>query len=337
RQLAYLDNLKRNIQSLPNTGAASVTTSPPGETGANGFYDLDDRDLDQNGQLPPMMSIWAEPGYFEHLGFQITQGRSFDNTDTSDSAAVVIITDQFAETLWPDDTAIGKQIKSVHEGIEEWLTVVGTFPGILQYPIELSFGRPALYRPLAQTRVNNYSLIAEVDGELSLSELRQQFETAAAATDRTIVFNHFNSLEAEIAGFLGVNKVVVQIFIAFGIATLFLAAIGIYGVIARAIAMRTQEIGVRRALGSSDNGIISRYLKQGINFLLVGLLVGALPACYMVVAAIPRIFGGIDAMNLVAVVSIAVAGIMCALILTSSFIPARKAVALEPGDALRYE
>ncbi|MCG8414766.1 MAG: ABC transporter permease, partial [Pseudomonadales bacterium] len=110
RQLAYLDNLKRNIQSLPNTVAASITTSPPGETGANGFYDLDDRDLTQNGQLPPMMSIWTEPGYFEHLGFQITQGRSFDNTDTSDSTAVVIVTDQFAETLWPDDTAIGKQI-----------------------------------------------------------------------------------------------------------------------------------------------------------------------------------------------------------------------------------
>ena len=335
--IAYLDNLERSIQSLPNVLATSITTAPPGANGTDGFYNLDDRDLARNQQLPSMMSIWTKPDYFELLSFQISEGRGFDITDTSDSSAVTIISDEFAASLWPNETAMGKQIVSVHEGIEERLTVVGTFPGIMQYPIELNIARPALYRPISQSRTNSYSLIAQVSNVSSLSELRQQFESAAASVDRRVVLRNFNSLDAEIAGFLGVNKVVVQIFIAFGLATLLLAAIGIYGVIARSIATRTREIGVRRALGSSNNGIVYRYLKQGANFLLVGFLLGGLPASLIMVAAVPALFSGIDLVNFVIVISLTVVLIMSALVLMSSLIPARKAIALEPGDALRYE
>jgi predicted permease len=335
-QSAYLDTLTQNILLISGITSAAITSAVPGQPGLGGNYGIGDRDLEVNDQFPSQTSVWIDSDYFNTIGIDVLQGRSFDGSDTEDSDRVVVISQEFASQLWPGDSAIGKQIsRRLSEG-EQLLTVVGTIPTLLQFPFRTQLASPALYLPLSQELSPRLFVIVEHESQLSGSDLELALNLAAGNADQRIPLYDFQTLNQKISSILGIADLIAPIFSVIALAALFLASIGIYGVVARSIFQRTHEIGVRRALGSSDSRIVAQFVRQGLLYLLTALVVGGVPACLIVLTAIPS-FIEIAPTEFLPMVLSTVVLVMMLLILAASYLPASRVVRIEPGDALRYE
>ncbi len=335
-RLAYIDELTRSISATTGINAAVVTTAPVGIFGIATPYNLQDRDLASSDRLPILTSVWITADYFSAIDIEPLQGRDFDRGDVSDGESVVLINDGFAQQLWPQQSAIGKRILLSEGDQQQAFTVVGVMPTVLQSSSEPNSPTTVIYRPVTQGSPDDLYLLASHQGQLSSADLERYIITAASAVNRDIPIREIRSLDSEIDTRSGGIGVILNIFATFSLATLLLAAIGIYGVLARNITLRTGEIGIRRALGSPDAEVISQFLKQGFYFLSVGALVGGGSACLAIVTAASTgiVKNGISFLPLLCVL---VAGVMAAVIFLASYIPARRAVGMEPGDALRYE
>jgi len=335
-QSIYLETLTRNFREVSGVVDVAITTAVPGQPGLGGAYDIEDRDLRVNDQLPSQASILVGDNYFAAIGIEVLQGREFDADDTAISEPVVIITEDFANQLWPDSQAIGKQIRRVLNEEEQLLTVVGTISTLLQFPFETQLLSPSLYLPLSQGASSRFYAVIEHEPQFASSDLEQALNLAAGNADRRIPLYDIQTLDQQISSFLGVADLMAPIFSAISLAALILASIGIYGVVARSIFQRTHEIGIRRALGSPDSKIVARFVRQGLFYLLAALVVGGLPACLIIVTTIPG-YIEITAAEFLPTILSTVVLIMFSLIMAASYLPARRAVGIEPGDALRYE
>lgn len=333
----YIENLNRGIEQLPGVIGVVATTALPHRVGARGRYELEDYAPANSQQGFRQSTISISNNYFSTMGVAPLIGRDFDASDTADSIAVTIITDRFAQQLWPDEPAIGKRIKSIAQGEEQWLTVVGVIPFILQSAYDFE-AMPSLYRPLAQDSQANYFLVATHEVALDADELEAGIKDVANTLDRRMPLENIRSLEAQMARDLSGVGGFGLLFIEFTLATVLLACIGIYTVIARSIYMRTREIGIRRALGSSDNRLVVRFIKKAIKFLFAGILLGAAPAVFVSVLGFSSLAPiGNQAIEALPSISLIVVLMISFMVIVASYIPARRAISLEPGDALRYE
>lgn len=335
QKLNFLDDFGGRLTENPEINSAAIVTAPVGLSGQAGTYELEDRDVSSNQQLPSQEMIWLDDGYFDMIGIQPVEGRIFDGSDSEFSKYVVVLSQDFAQQLWPDSSAVGRRIKTLVDGQEQWLTVVGVVPHLLQAAINIG-SPPSLYRPISQDTPDNFFFVADYEELANFSSLEQEIRGAITAVDRSIPIENLRSLDQQIAFDQGAVDAVAYIFVAFSFGALILASTGIYGVIARTISLKTHEIGVRRALGSSDMKVLGRYLRQGFIFLLVGAVLGG-GSAYIIIG---NIFSSLDAetganaLNIIAPLVVVLLALMIAI---ASYLPARKAISLEPGDALRYE
>ncbi len=337
-QIAFIENFQQALSSISEIGEVVVTSAPPGLLGLTGFYEIEERQTAANQRAPEYRSVWVNPGYFEALNIPVLQGREFDRSDSENSESVAIISEEFARELWPQSSPIGKTIQSTVNERSETVSVVGVISGLMQSPFgsEITI-QPSLYRPLTQSSPNTFYVMAELDSLVTLSELEESIRTTAAQIDREVSLAQVQTLSRVIVSRQGNVDLIARIFAGFSIVTLVLAAIGIYGVIARSVYQRTHEIGVRRALGSSNSSISFRFLKQGAYFLIAGLVLGGGAASLSVSLAGAALSPVVNVQQYLPGIIFIVFALMCTLILTSSYLPVRRAVAMEPGDALRYE
>ncbi|MCG8414765.1 MAG: ABC transporter permease [Pseudomonadales bacterium] len=283
--------------------------------------------------------VLEEPRCFnglDVLGIDVLQGRGFESSDTSTSQQVAIINQAFASQLWPGESPIGKSILSVTNGVERLLTVVGIIPRLVQNNSDLSPINEIVYRPITQDTPADFFLIASQQEEMNDNELQQLVIQAGNRIDGFIPINDIRSLADEIDSRSGGWAMIMAIGISVSTATLILATIGVYTVIARSITLQTQEIGIRRALGSSNSQVIFRFLRRGSYFLLPGVVVGIGAGTVYLVYDDPAGIANTVIEYLPAIGSF-VGLVMAFVIVMASYLPARKAVAMEPGDALRYE
>lgn len=333
----YIENLNRSIEQLPGVNGAAATTALPHQMGARGRYELEDYALTNSQQGFRQSTISISYNYFSAMGVAPLLGRDFDAGDTADSIAVTIITDRLAQQLWSDEPAIGKRIKSIVQGEEQWLTVIGVIPFVLQSAYDFE-AMPSLYRPLAQDPRANYFLVVPHDVALDTDGLEAGIKRVANTLDRRVPLENIRSLEVQMARDLSGVGGFGLLFIEFTLATVLLACIGIYTVIARSIYLRTHEIGIRRALGSSDNSLVMRFVRKAGKFLLAGIILGAAPAVFVSVMGFSSIAPiGNQAIQALPSISIIVVLVISFMVVVASYIPARRAISLEPGDALRYE
>ncbi|MCG8413129.1 MAG: ABC transporter permease, partial [Pseudomonadales bacterium] len=336
-RISHIENLTTSIAEFPEVTLSAITTALPHRSGLPGRYEIEELDFANENQSPRQTTIWVSDNYFRAMDVSLLEGREFDTGDVSSSENVVILTENFARQLWPDSSAIGKRIRSMTDESDQWLTVVGVITPILQTEYDFAV-TPSLYRPLTQETPTTFFLVASHQGGLTASGFEQAAKAAAAGVDRNVPLEDIRSLEQQIALDLGGAGGFAVMFVEFTLATLILSGIGIYAVISRSIQLRTHEIGVRRALGSTDFKIIRRFLRQGFYFLLIGIAIGGAPALLMAVTALSFLDNiGDLAIASLPTVSLLVIAIVTFLIATASYLPSRKAILLEPGDALHYE
>lgn len=326
-RLRYWDQLTAAIRSrMPGAGIAYATEVPTRAPSVP--IAIENREGAANeGTLTLPVTVVSED-YFGLLGIQLRAGRLFDSTDNGSAQPVVILDERTAERYWPDQEVLGKRIRLNPAENGPWLTVVGVVSRVTR-----PYGRDVgvVYQPLRQAAPDGFLLLVKLP--TSAADSRVRLRAAAFAVDRDLPLNNLQTLDDYIAA-LGLNySAMVPAFTAITALTLILAATGLFGLISRSVARRTQEVGVRRALGSTTWQVTGVFLRQGAIYLSIGIVGVGLGIIVMslITRSVPNI------LTHAVLVTFGVLVAMAVVIFVASYLPTRRATALEPGDALQYE
>ncbi len=280
-------------------------------------------------ELPQAVIRPITAEYFKTVAIPLRSGRAFNNRDRSGAPAVAIINQTLAKTLFPNSEPVGQRLQSEEMNGRSRL-IVGVAADVT--PEAAAASRPALYLPFSQFPVPGMSLLMRTGGNpLSLvSTVRARIR----ALDPYVPLDRIYPLEQKVSEATTSPRFtmsLVGLFAALGMA---LAAVGIYGVISYAVTERTKEIGIRRALGANEAGIMWVILRQGMTLTLLGLALGLVIAVwatrllttilFSVSTTDPATFAGVSSL-------------LVAVALLACYIPARRATKVDPLDALRHE
>jgi len=346
-KVSFLDNLGR--ESSDQFESVTFATDLAGQFPPRLAYSLEDRNVSVESRYPQVGLVWSSPNYADLMEIDVLSGRYFDFDDSASSLPVVVIDKILADRFWSGESALGKRIRLEPNQSSEWLTVVGVINHLIQgQPTAERFYQSTVYRPFAQLPLASESIQGRV-GEISLAvaapglsltpmnEYEQLLKGATASIDRDVPVSGVMPLSRAI--YLAMERVglSMDVMIYISLTTLFLAIIGIYGVISRSVLSRGKEIGIRRALGSSNVRIVRIFLQQGTRFLLSGALVGGVGGV-LVASSIAGAMGSQGSnYGFLLIVTVPVLFCLALLVFVASYVPARKLIAFEPGEALHYE
>ncbi|MQA90582.1 MAG: FtsX-like permease family protein [Gemmatimonas sp.] len=329
----FTDELRETLSALPQVADAVLATAVPGVGGSamvpvevEGAPVLDEADATRT------RSIAVTPGFFELFRTSLVTGRDFDARDGPGALRVAIVNEAFATSHFPEG-ALDRRIRYVgEEGEEEdWLTVVGVTPDLLAGGVEGEFPE-AIYLPLAQNPQSGLLIIARPRADFA--SLPGPVRESVAALDSDVAL--FNILpHDEVISLANSSYTWMSLlFLVSGATALFLAAIGLYGVMAFWVVQRTREIGVRMALGGQKGDIVRLVLRQGMAQTSIGLIAGvvlALPTVQLIRFALfgvgpydPIVFGSI-------------LGVLLGAAWLGCWLPARRATRMDPLEALVAE
>ena len=268
------------------------------------------------------------PQYFETMEVPLLRGRGFTDLDRPGSPPVAVVNEAFARRFWGDADPIGKRI-SISGDNGPWLEVVGLardgkYVSITESP------RPFVYYPQLQVP-DGITLHVRTTGDPRglLPAVRREISTVAP----TWMIERPRTLEEHIGASLLPQRIAAGILSSFGVVTLLLAAVGLYGVVAFAVAQRTREIGIRVALGAPSGEVMTLMLRQGMTLAGIGLLIG-LP---LAIAGAKLLSGFLLGVGADPLVYAGAAGTLVLVTLVASYIPARRASRVDPMLALRSQ
>jgi predicted permease len=324
----YWDNLTAGIKTrVPGAEVAYATEIPT--RAAASPVSIENRERSSGeGTLKLPLTVVSD-NYFSVLGIKLRSGRLFDGTDDGSSLTVAVIDEVTARRYWPGQDALGKRVQVDPADGGPWLTVVGVVSSVGHEPYGDDLG--VLYRPLRQADAGAFLLLAKLP---ALSQQgRHVLRSVAFAIDQDLPLHNLQMLRGYLVALDVTFTGLAPIFGVIASLTVILAASGLFGLISRSVARRTQEIGLRRALGGTPGRIIGLFLRPGIAYLGVGIIGGGLGAVVanQLSQQIPNILA--HAVPVIAGVFLTIAVV----IFIASYLPSRRAVALEPADALRYE
>ncbi len=269
------------------------------------------------------------PNYFQTLQIPLVKGRDFTPQDTKSSQRVVIVSETFVNRYWPNQEALGKQLNS--DLTHEWFTVIGVardskVNGLNEKPT------PFLYLPQYQVYRATMIVLARTNGD-PLAAGKTVEKTIHELNADLVVFDITSlDLREQIASF---GQRVAGTFVgAFGLLALVLAAVGIYGVTSYTTRQRTHEIGIRMTLGASKRDVLRLVLGHGLRLTLIGVVLG-LAASFALTRFLTSLLLGVTSTDALTFSSVAL--LLCAVALFACFIPARRAMRVDPMVALRYE
>ena len=336
-QADFFRRLLKEIHTIPGLETASLVTSLPfsGSRGTSSFS-IDGRESEE-GNEPSADRHQVAPGYFAAMGIALLAGRDFTDADDMDHPGVVIINETAAKRFWPNENPLGKRI-TIGMGQEVKLygkpvsrEIVGVVGNVKHEQLKDDF-QPEMYIPAWNLPAQSMMLV--VRGNASPDSLINSMRQAVQSIDPDQPIRRPQTLQAAIAKTVAPLRFVAALLALFAGLGLTLAIIGIYGVMSYAVAQRTQEIGIRMALGAQYHDVLKLVMGHGAILTLVGISLGL--ACAV---ALTRVMASLlfevkpTDLTTFAVVSISQAIIA----MLACYLPARRATKVDPLVALRYE
>jgi putative ABC transport system permease protein len=328
-QLALYDRLLAQLEARFGQDAATLASDLPVLRGTSGSVTIEGRGQTHGDDIMAEKRIVAG-NYFDVLHTPMARGRSFRSTDVLRAPPVVVINQAFARKWFPGENPVGKRV-GFDWGIDGLQTVVGVVSGLHEGPLDQP-SQPAIYISAEQRPTQSMSII--VRSNQAQDAVAPMLRGVLHGIDPALPLTNVQRMSALIDGTLHAQRVKTIVLGAFAAMALVLVAVGLFGVISYAVAQRTQEIGIRAALGATRGDLLRLVLLRGVRFTGVGIVVGiggALVAGRLVASQLfavtrtdPETFGA------VAVVLVAVALLACA-------VPARRAARIDPLDALRAD
>jgi predicted permease len=340
---SFTTRLLQAIRSVPGVVSAGGTTIIPLGGNHNDSVILAEGYERKPGEsLVSPMQVIVTPGYFETMSTSLVRGRSFDERDTGTSPGVVIVDERLARKFWPGSDPIGKRMYKPNSPKEllnidantRWLTVVGI---VREVQLEDLAGRPttvgAYYFPAAQVVPRGMTLAiktATSDPAAILPALRKEL----TRIDPAMPLADVRTMPERMALSLTSRRAAMLLAVFFGAVSLFLSAVGIYGVLAYLVTQRSREIGIRVALGSTTAGIFRLVLREGAGLVTTGLTLGLAGTAALRRALESQVYGlGVMYPAVIALV-MTILGIVA---LAASALPARRATQLDPVIVLNQQ
>jgi predicted permease len=322
------------VRSLPGVRSAGFVSPslPFGLNFSQSEMRVDSRAYTEGQRGEIVENTMISPTYLETLGVPIVDGRGIAETDVAGSPAVVVINETMARSFWPIESAVGHTLQVVNGSQTRTYRIVGISRNHKHHGV---LERPAPFAYFADSQRSNPTykiIVARSDGsaEALLAGMRREL----LAMEPGLVFVGDQTMEQTMATSLMPARAGAMLAGAFGGLGTLLAAIGLYGVIAFSVARRTREIGVRMAIGARPAAVMSMVMRQGFAIVAAGLVAGLLLAA-AAASALRGVLYGITPFDAVAWGMAIVAMIAAAAL--ANFIPARRAMRIDPMTALRIE
>src|SRR5262245_11647161 len=318
------------IRDVPGVKSASLVGGLPfsGNGGSTGVI-LPDREIPPRGQEPVVRYNMAIPNYFETIGIPLIKGRLFNERDQLNTPRVFIINQTMARRFWPDQDPIGKQIKT--DANSPVGTVIGVVGDAKHYLLEEE-AQPQMYEAYSQAPGIFATVVVRTTVEpMSLAEPVRQ---AVWKVDSDQPMWKLRTLESLIDRSMADKRFLMVLMGVFAALAMALTVIGLYGVMSYAVSQRTQEIGIRMALGAGARDIQRMVLRQGMTLVLIGVAIG-LAASWTLTRLMANLLFGVSATDPLTFSSIPL--LLAVVALLACWIPARRATKVDPIVALRYE
>jgi predicted permease len=328
----FYSDLRRHLAAVPGALAVTIASSLPA-TGSNGAtFAVEGATYATDDDYPAAGYAIVTPGFFDTFDRELVAGRDFTDADDLDAPRVIIVNQSFAARWFPSQDPLGRRIRTGRaNSTAPWMEIVGVAPDL--YVGGLQDETPeGYYVPVAQEPPRFASLAARAASDPMA--LTAGVRSAVAALNPDLPIYWVRTMAAFIEQNNWFYQVFGSLFMVFGAAALFLATVGLYGVMARSVSRRTPEFGVRMALGSSGAGVMKLVVRQGLVQIAVGLVLG-LGLAAGLAQFMTIIMFGVDPWDpfvfSVVVVSLATVALLACLI------PARRAMRVDPMTALRYK
>lgn len=333
---AFFDRLMPRLAAIPGLDGMALTTAVPPLDGVERVVELDDArpvDVDDEGRWAS--TVMVTPGYFDVLGVPMVRGRDFPATA---GARVVIVSQVLAERFFPGQDPVGRQLRltpdrsNADAAAEDWRTIVGVSGRMLQGSANEAFHSAVVYLPFREDTPRTSSLI--VRSSLPPATVMADVRQAVQGIDRDQPVFTLQTLAEVIAAERLIYRIFATLFAVLAAIALVLSSVGLYAVMAYAVTQRTQEIGVRMAVGAQRWQVSWMFLRRALVQLALGLALG-LPAA-LALAQVARFqLVEIEPSDPVTMVGITV--VLVAVSIAASLLPVRRASRVDPAIALRGE
>jgi putative ABC transport system permease protein len=332
-KLNFYAQLLERVKTLPGVESASLTTALPlSGTTFGGPFSIEGRPLDMTGKPPHAYVRSVAPDYFKVMGMTLIKGRELGTEDTDTSVPVVVINETFARGFFSQSDAIGQRIKLGAPGSPRpWMLIAGVVKDVKSGGLDTE-STPEMYMPYSQNVSSGMTLVVRTlsDPSSSVAAVREQVQ----AIDKDQPVYDIRTLAQLLGEAVAQRRLNMLLLGAFALIALLLATSGIFGLMTYTVTQRTHEIGIRMALGAQKSDILKLIFGRGMSLTLIGLGLG-LAAAFALTRLMSSLLFGVSATDPLTFLSVAL--LLAFVALVACYIPARRAMKVDPLIALRYE
>lgn len=335
KRVAFLQQLETNLRAAPEVASVGFVTRLPLMSALNNittFLAIEGRPVPA-GERPEIDFRRASTGYFQTMGIPLLAGRLVTEQDVTNNAGAVVINEAMAKRFWPGEDPVGKRISTALSSGQQtqWQTIVGVVGSVRHLGLDVE-PRPEIYY-----HTNTSPPFSPVVVIRTTSDPQRLISIARAKVrelDRDLPISNINTMEQLVAQSVAQRRFGMFLVGIFAALALVLAIVGIYGVVSYSVAQRTTEIGVRMALGASATDVLKLVLKHGMTLALIGVAIGLIGA-YSVTRLMVSMLFEVKPTDVATFAIVSVGLILVALL--ACYVPARRAMKVDPLVALRYE
>jgi len=320
------------VKALPGVQAAGVVTSLPlSQSNASGTFAIDGRPTASRDARPQADWRMVSPEYLQTMGIPLQAGRYFTERDTADAPNVMLIDETLARLYWPNENPIGKRVALSVNQEPIWREIIGVVGAVKHRGLDADY-RGTLYAPHSQIAWENLFLVARTAAEPT--SMTTAVRAAIQSVDQNQPVYEVMTMKQRVGESVGQRRFSMLLLVLFAAVALLLAALGLHGVMSYGVSQRTQEIGIRMALGAQASDVLKLVVKQGMTLVCLGVGIGLL-ASFALTRLLTNLLFGVQATDPVTIASVAL--MLVGVALLACWIPARRATKVDPLRALRHE
>ncbi len=338
QQAEFFRRTLESIRSMPGVESAAITTNLPFNNGRGATsFEIDGRPTPPNADTPNADNHEISSAYFKTMGIPIRAGRDFTDADVRTSPGVVIINEKLAKLYWPNENPIGKHLtigtpeeeKLYGKGVSR--EIVGVIGNVKLLQLTDDFN-PELYVPAEQLPTSRATLV--IRGKAAPESLINSIGQVVRSIDPDQPVRRPLTLEAMVARSVAPQRFITTLLLVFAGLAIVLAVVGIYGVMTYVVSQRTQEIGIRLALGAQRSDVLRMVIFQGMRLAAIGIGIGLI-AAFAVSRLLTKLLFEVSPTDTVAYAGVSI--LLATVVLLACLIPARRASNVDPMIALRCE